>query len=99
MKYNVEFVYPADLELDDTVVYYNIIMDNLGNRFFQEVSKAIERIIQFPEAWTKIGKVTRRCLIDKFPYALYYFVENYNIYILAVANLRREPEYYLSRIL
>jgi hypothetical protein len=52
-----------------------------------------------PEAWTKIGEQTRRCLIKGFPYALHYTAEPEEILITAVAHLHRDPEQYRNRII
>lgn len=94
----IRFLSPANIELDEAVRYYEHQMAGLGYRFFQEVSAAIERIIFMPEAWTKIGIKTRRCMLKGFPYALLYVAEKEEIVITAVAHLHREPEYYSSRI-
>jgi len=64
------FVFSADIELDEAIRYYDHQLPGLGFRFFQEVDAAIDRISFMPEAWTKIGRRTRRCLIKSFPYAL-----------------------------
>jgi len=92
------FIFPANEELDEAVNYYNFQVPGLGNQFYKEVNQAIERIIKFPDAWTKVGKNTRRYLLRRFPYALLYSKENGKILILAVANLHRNPEYYKDRI-
>ncbi len=73
-------------------------MAGLGYRFFQEMNAAVERVTFMPEAWTKIGVRTRRCLFKGFPYALYYITEKSDIIITAVANLHRDPEHYKDRV-
>ncbi|MBL0716435.1 MAG: hypothetical protein JJV89_00150, partial [Desulfosarcina sp.] len=52
-----------------------------------------------PEAWAKIGKHTRRCILKGFPYALLCAIEIDEILITAVAHLHRDPEYYRNRII
>jgi len=94
----VRFISPANNELDEAVRYYDHQLPGLGFRFFQEVSAAIDRIRFMPEAWTKIGERTRRCLLKGFPYALLYIIEPSEILITAVANLHRNPEHYNDRI-
>ncbi|HAO21404.1 MAG: hypothetical protein BWK80_31115 [Desulfobacteraceae bacterium IS3] len=94
----VRFLSPANFELDEAVRYYEHQMTGLGFRFFQEVAASIERIRFMPEAWTKIGMKTRRCILKGFPYALLYVIETEEILITAVAHLHREPEYYRNRI-
>ena len=94
----VRFISPANNELDEAVRYYDHQLPGLGFRFFQEVTAAIDRIRLMPEAWTKIGERTRRCLLKGFPYALLYITEPSEILITAVANLHRNPEHYNDRV-
>ncbi len=95
----VRFIAPANIELDEALRYYDYQLIGLGFRFFQEVDAAIERIRFMPEAWTKIGKRTRRCMLKSFPYALYYIAEVDEILITALAHLHRDPEQYKDRII
>ena len=94
----VRFIAPANIELDEAIRYYDYQLAGLGFRFFQEVDAAIERIRFMPEAWTKIGKRTRRCMLKNFPYALFYIAEANEILITAVAHLHRDPVQYKDRI-
>ena len=94
----VRFIAHANIELDEALRYYDYQLIGLGFRFFQEVDAAIERIRFMPEAWTKIGKRTRRCMLKNFPYALFYIAEADEILITAVAHLHRNPEQYKDRI-
>ena len=95
----VRFLSPASSELDEAIRYYDHQLAGLGFRFFQEVTAAIDRVKLMPEAWTKIGEQTRRCLIKGFPYALHYIAEQDEILITAVAHLHRNPEHYENRIM
>jgi hypothetical protein len=79
--------------LDEAVRYYDHQLPGLGFRFFEEVDAAIERIRLMPEAWTKIGNQTRRCLIKGFPYAIHYTIETEVIEVIlvtAIAHLHRQ---------
>jgi len=95
----VRLISPANLELDEAVRYYDHQLPGLGFRFVQETSVAIERIMLMPEAWTKVGQRTRRCMPKGFPNALLYVTEKEEILITAVAHLHREPEHYKDRIM
>jgi len=97
LKFRV--VFPANIELEEAIKYYDHQLPGLGFRFFQEVAAAIERIELMPEAWTKIGKHTRRSLLKGFPYALFYVIETEEILITAVAHLHRDPKHYRDRII
>jgi hypothetical protein len=95
----VRFVSPANIEFDEALRYYDHQLPGLGFRFFQEVDAAIERIRFMPEAWTKIGNRTRRCILKGFPYTLLDAIEKDDILITAVANLHRDPEHYRNGII
>ena len=71
----IRFLSPANIEMDEAVRYYDYQMPGLGLRFFQQVDAAVERIKLMPEAWTRIGIRTRRCLVKGFPYALLYMAD------------------------
>ena len=94
----MRFISPANYELDEAIRYYDHQLPGLGFRFFQEVSAAIDRVLLLPEAWTKIGERTRRCILKGFPYAVLYVIDPEEILITAVANLHRDPEHYKDRI-
>ena len=95
----ISFLKVAEKELDRAFEYYESIQHNLGFRFLSEVEQAQKRIIQFPNSYTKIGKYSRRCLIQKFPYGIIYqhIVEQNEILIIAIAHLHQKPYYWSNR--
>lgn len=52
---NIKFLTPAEAEFFDAISYYNIQSEGLGYEFAAEVKRTIGRIIQYPEAWTKLS--------------------------------------------
>ena len=62
----------AEAELDSAVEYYESSRHGLGMEFAQEVYATIDRIIQYPEAWTQMSTNTRRCLVNRFPFGVIY---------------------------
>lgn len=94
----VRFFKIAQIELDETVDYYNAERLGLGLEFLREAFEAIERIKEFPDAWQPFHKNTRRCLLRRFPYGVIYFREGNKLLIVAIANLHREPDYWISRL-
>ena len=94
----IEFLAPAEMELIDASSYYNIQSEGLGFEFASEVKKTIERIIQHPEAWTKLSKRTRRCRTNRFPYGVIYQIKEETILIVAVMHLSRDPQTWEARL-
>jgi len=94
----VEFLDLAQNELDDTFEYYEFQQENLGYRFVEEVMSSLELIVAYPEAWTKSSASTRRCLVKTFPYGIIYQKRDNLILVVAIANLHKEPDYWVSRM-
>jgi toxin ParE1/3/4 len=95
-----EFHSEASIEFNGAVDYFNQQEPNLGRRFADEVRVAVRRIEDHPEAWALIEEKEnlRRCLTHGFPYGLIYQIQPHRILIIAVANLRRRPGYWRSRV-
>ncbi len=85
----IEIAYHAD--------YYEDKESGLDAEFIEEVYATIYRIIEFPHAWQKISKKTRRCLTSRFPFGIIYSIEPDKIRILSVMLLNREPYYWKNR--
>ena len=95
---NVEFLEAARAEFIEAVEYYNEQREGFGFEFADEVRSTIERIIQYPEAWSLISKRTRRCRTKRFPFGIIYQVRGETLLIIAVMHLHREPQSWKSRI-
>ena len=94
----IEFLDPADAEFVETIAYYNLQSEGLGYEFAAETKRAIERILQFPNAWAPLSKRTRRCRTNRFPYGLIYQIRSNTILIVAVQNLHQHPDSWKSRL-
>ena len=94
----VKFLSTADAELKEAIEYYNYQLPSLANQFYFEINNGIERIIQYPDAWTKDGKMVRRYLIKQFPYAIYYVKGGEEIVIVSIAHLHRRPHNFKNKI-
>ena len=95
---NIKFLTPAEAEFFDAISYYNIQSEGLGYEFAAEVKRTIGRIIQYPEAWTRLSKRTRRCRTNKFPYGVIYQVKEETLLIVAIMHLGRDPQKWKSRL-
>jgi len=87
----------ARKEFFEAAEYYEEQVVGLGDDFIDEVEKVLEVIEQQPLSGTKITNNERRFLVSRFPYGIIYSVEEKQITIFAVMNLRRKPGYWESR--
>ena len=87
----------AELELLNEIDYLEARSIGLGRRFFAEVQNAELMISRFPESAIEVFPGIRRRVLRKFPHALIYAFEGAGALILAVAHLKRRPNYWQPR--
>jgi len=95
---NFSFHPEAETEFNLAIDYYKDCAEGLGLDFSVEVYITIERIIAYPKAWIVLEDEVRRCLTRRFPYGILYTIKNNSIFILAVMNLHRDPDYWKYRL-
>ena len=66
------------------------VKTGLGLEFAKVVYAAIENICQYPLAWTRLSRNTRRCLLNRFPYGVVYQSKGDVIIIIAVHATQQE---------
>ena len=90
--------HPAALEeYLGAVEYYSNISQHLGEAFVNEVESGIERVLSHPKACQCIEGNVRRCLLRRFPFGIYYCIEDEEIVIYAVMHMSRRPDYWRDR--
>ena len=94
----IKFLAPAQAEFMESVAYYQSQKQGLGSQFAEEVKRTIQRIVQYPEAWSPISKRTRCCRTHRFPYGVIYQARGDIVLIVAVMHLHREPTTWRGRL-
>lgn len=87
----------AEAELLDAIAYYAENDVQVADRFAQEIDAALELVVSLPTTWPILEDGVRRCLVNRFPYALLYRIEPDGIHIYAITHLRRRPGYWKHR--
>lgn len=73
----------AEIEILEAFVWYEEHRENLGFEFLQILDETILLLQQQPQSFQIIFKNIRRVLLRKFPYAVFYVIENGKIIVLA----------------
>jgi hypothetical protein len=94
----VRFHPEARAEFLDSIAYYKRCAQGLGLAFRQEANAAIESALEHPLMWPFCYRHIRRCLVHRFPFGALYSPEPDDIFILAVMDLRRHPDYWKHRL-
>lgn len=87
----------AEEEFNKAIEYYEEVEPGLGYDFALEIYSTIQRSVEFPKAWSVIEGEIRRSLVRRFPYGVLYSEEQKEIFIVAVMNLHRNPDYWKHR--
>jgi toxin ParE1/3/4 len=73
---------------------YNCEGKELAERFVQAVEHAALEVQTDPLRWRVFDGRVRRCLVRRFPYIIYYLVENEVLFFGALLHSARHPETY-----
>ncbi len=92
----IHFSLLAQKEYQEAVSYYDDQNIIFGDQFIEEVDEAINLIISFPHAWSKVGTKLRKYVLKRFPYVIFYKPYDDHIVISAIAHQHRNPSYYLK---
>ena len=96
VHYNVSILSEAEIDLDT----YETRQSGLGDRFFDSVNKSLLAISKSPMTYQEIYKGIRRCVIQKFPYGVYYKVlpDVAEIQVLGIVHFKRNPKVVKKRL-
>jgi plasmid stabilization system protein ParE len=88
----------AETDVAEAIGFYDRRTAGLGSDFLGEVLRAFDAIESAPEAWPLLEGPVRRCLVERFPYGIYYRVDPGEIFVLAVMHGRRRPGAWSGRL-
>ncbi|MBI2435284.1 MAG: type II toxin-antitoxin system RelE/ParE family toxin [Candidatus Hydrogenedentes bacterium] len=94
----VRFLHVAEIELREAHDWYEAQAAGLGEDFLAEIDRVVKRIRQYPHSCAEQSGGTRRALLTRFPYGLWYAIEIDEVVDYAVAHLHREPYYWIHRM-
>ena len=98
MKYDLIIRPEARADLLDAFQWYQEQRPGLGFDFKLCVDEVISKIQRNPLIHKEIGNGIRRSVTSRFPFGVFYLVENEKIIILAVLHARRDPAKWKKRI-
>lgn len=81
----------AQLELDETISWYENKRVGLGGEFRVEIEKHLQRISNDPQQFPLIRGPIHRAVLRRFPYSIYFLPEVDRTVVLAIFHARRAP--------
>ncbi len=94
----VQFTEEAKADLSESFGFYQSREYGLGVEFVNCVESRIEVIKRHPEMYPIAVDSYRRALVKRFPYELFYEVEDETLWIYAVFHCSQNPEKWKRRL-
>jgi len=100
MKYTVSILSEAESDIDIAFVWYELKQKGLGDRYFKILDKSVQFISGNPYAFEEVLKGTRRMIMKKFPYGIYYKIipTTMEIQIIGVIHFQRNLKIIRKRL-
>jgi len=87
----------AAADIDEAFVWYERRRPGLGDEFLAAIQSSLEGIAAQPTLYAVIHRDTRRALLVRFPYGVFYRLYNDVVVIVACLHGQRDPKQWRSR--
>lgn len=87
----------AESDLAAAYRWYEDKDAGLGEEFLRTVEASLLGVQKNPQTHQKIYKEVRRALTKRFPYGIFYLIDNDTVSVLGVLHARRDPGVIKSR--
>lgn len=81
----------AELDIQDAYQYYEERKIGLGSEFVRAVDACVSKIGRNPTACPVVHNQIRRGLVRKYPYGIFYIIEDSVIFVIACFHAKRNP--------
>ncbi len=98
MNYTISQLPEVEQEVIEAVLWYEIQNVGLGDELFMMIDEKINEVITNPLQFEIVFKNVRRAIVKKFPYSLFYIIDERKIIIIAIIHQSRNPEIWKKRI-
>ena len=93
----VIFTPPAEADVEEAFRWYEAQREGLGAAFRHALDIAVSALESNPEAYPVVHRNTRRILLPRFPYGLYYRQVGDDLVVVACIHGKRHPRVWRSR--
>jgi plasmid stabilization system protein ParE len=98
MSYEIIVRPEAALEVQEAFDWYQEKSEGLGFEFLRAADACLSAITRNPLASPEMYQETRRALLRKFPYAIFYIFKEEKVIVLACFHAKRHPIDWMRRI-
>ena len=88
----------AQRDLAEAARWYESQRAGLGDEFLDEFLSLTWRIGESPLVYPEVGRATRRAMLRRFPFGVFYRIADDRVVIVAVMHSRRDPRRWMERV-
>lgn len=85
-------------DLLEAAVWYERQRVDLGKEFLDAVAVTLSKTSDFPLAYPTVHRLTRRALLPRFPFGVFFQVQDQSVVVIAILHGSRHPRHWRSRL-
>ncbi len=97
MTSRVDLRSEAEADIEEAAAWYETQRAGLGDEFLAEILIVLDAVLVNPKLFPIVHRETRRALIHRFPFGIYYRVEEESIVVIAIMHGTRHPRRWQGR--
>ena len=87
----------AEADIEDAATWYDRQRKGLGQEFLDDVLVALDTISENPNIYPIMYRQSRRAVVRRFPFGIFYRVDEGLVVVLAVMHGSRHPRRWKKR--
>ena len=87
----------AQRDLEEAAAWYETQRPGLGSEFLDEAQVAFGNVAKHPTAYPELYRATRRAVLRRFPFCVYYRISGDTVVVVAVLHGSRHPLRWMVR--
>lgn len=91
MSARVRVTPEAEADIQEAYVWYQQAGQDLGSQFLDAVKGTLSQVAGHPQAFGVVHGPIRRALLRRFPYGVFYILEEEDVVVLGCFHARRDP--------
>lgn len=88
----------AEQDLADAATWYEEQRAGLGLEFLHEAQVVLSSIAERPLSYPLVHRESRRALVRRFPFGVFYRVELSQVVVIGILHGSRDPELWKGRL-
>jgi toxin ParE1/3/4 len=97
-QYQIKAEPSVDADVEAAFDWYEGEQEGLGREFVDELRAVYLRIVDGPLKYAELRSWIRRALTRRFPYAVYFSIDETVVVVLAVLHAARDPAQWQQRV-